>query len=74
MLAGAYARVAWTSNDGPVSSMISVHTTSTIGLFAVQRNSLSDHHARWLRNAIQDGFGFLSQIPSERAAAAIDEM
>lgn len=74
MLAGAYARVAWTSDDGPLSSMISVHTTSTIGLFAVQKNSLADHDARWLRVAIQDGLELLNQTLSERAAAAIDEV
>jgi hypothetical protein len=72
MLAGAYARVAWTAEDGPLSSMISVHSTSTIGLFAVQENSLADHHARRLRAAIHHGFGLLGQTLSERAAAAAE--
>lgn len=66
MVAGAYARLAWASDDRDPASMVSVHTTSTIGLFARRRNTLLDHHARWLRASFQDGLSMLSRTLAER--------
>jgi len=70
VVAGAYARVAWTSADGDAASMVNVHTSSTIGLFTKRRNVLLDHHGRWLRAAFADGLWKLNQTLAERARAA----
>lgn len=55
MMAGVYARVAWSSDDGPDSSMVRVHTASRIGIMAQVQGSLQDHRAKWMRQHFQSG-------------------
>lgn len=72
MVAGAYARLAWTSEDSEDHSIVAVHTSSTIGLFATQQYSLLDHRAQWLRASFQDGLSTLSRTLAEHIKAAGD--
>ena len=55
IVSGAFARVAWTSDDGESESMISVHTSSMITVYGQCKNTLQDHRARWLRTALREG-------------------
>jgi hypothetical protein len=70
MMAGVYARVAWTSDDGALAAMVKVHTASRIGIFAPVRNSLVDHRARWLRRHFQDGFYGMTRALEHDGGAA----
>lgn len=69
MVAGTYARVAWSSDDRKADAVVAVHTSSRIGIFAQTKNSLSDHHARWMREAFEVGLSSLNQALAARARA-----
>jgi hypothetical protein len=69
MLIGVLARVAWHSDDGEQSTMVQVHSASTIGVFATTENNLAHHRARWLRNTLGDGLEQLDRTLLERARA-----
>lgn len=55
MLAGAYARVAWSSEDAPDHAMVSVHISARTFIFASAPNTLAAHRASWIRSHFQEG-------------------
>jgi hypothetical protein len=63
IMSGAFARIAWTSEDGEADSMVSVHTSALITIYARRRNTLQDLRARWLRDALWDGLLGLGGVP-----------
>lgn len=72
MLVGVVARAAWASDDGTTEAHIQVHTSSHFTVLAKRKNTLLDHHARWLRRGFQGGYEMLyrlvGEIDSEAAA------
>ena len=71
-MAGAITRLAWTSDDAEHSSMIRIHSSSTIGVVAKAPNTIDDHHARWLRKGLEDGLERLGRTPEEKSVFAVD--
>ena len=70
MVAGAFARVAWScSDDGEDSAMVDVHTSSTVGIFAAAPDTDEERRARWIRTHFQDGAGLLSRTLAETATS-----
>lgn len=65
MVAGTFARIAWHSVDASGHSMVDVHTSSTIGVFATTEGNLLDHHGKWIRRTFQDGLDLLYQTLAE---------
>jgi hypothetical protein len=65
MMAGTFARIAWTSDDRAESAIINVHTSSSISIFAERQNTLSDHHSHWIRERFEHGLTSLSRTLSE---------
>jgi hypothetical protein len=65
MVAGTFGRVAWQTVDGTEQSMVSVHTSSVVGVFATTQGNLLDHHGKWIRQHFQDGLGRLYRTLSE---------
>lgn len=66
MMAGAYARVAWDSDDHEHDAMVHVQTFSTIGIFGTVKNTLYDHRARWMRTSFETGLRLLNRTIEER--------
>jgi len=64
-MAGAYARVAWTSQDGDEASMVDVHTSSVIGIFAQSDDRPEARRAKWVRSRFQDGLERLNRTLAE---------
>ena len=65
MVAGTFARVAWHADDHTDHSMVDVHTSSAIGIFALVEGSVPDQHARWIRQNFEDGLGRMYQTLAE---------
>ena len=65
MVAGTFARVGWHSNDQADHSIVAVHTSSVIGVFAQEDGSVLDLDARWIRTNFVDGLGIMYQTLAE---------
>lgn len=67
MVAGTFARVAWhtESETEADQSMVNVHTTSVVGVFATTEGNLLDHHGKWIRRTFEDGLEKLYRTLSE---------
>lgn len=64
-IAGAYTRLAWTSHDGEETSMVDVHTSSCIGIFAAAEEAPEARRAKWLRSRFEDGLERLNRTLAE---------
>ena len=69
MTAGAYARLAWSVDEGEEGALVNVHTSSTIGIFATTRNTLADIHAKWIRSHFEDGLWRLNRTLTEASSS-----
>jgi hypothetical protein len=62
IIAGVFARVAWRSDDGEDKSMVSVHSSTRVGVLAPGPGTEADIAAKWIRKAFQEGLHGLSEM------------
>jgi len=70
MVAGAFSRVGWTSNDGEDGAIVDVHTSSAIAIFAAAPDTDQERRARWIRERFQNGLDLLSRTLAETSKTA----
>lgn len=70
MVVGAYARVAWSSEDRRDHAMVKVQLLSRITVLAQARNTLRDHRAKWIRSSFSTGLRSLTDILGTTGGAA----
>lgn len=65
IMSATFARTPWTSEDGEDDSMVSVHTSAMVTIYARRRNTLQDLRARWLARRYGMGCSRLGCLMNE---------